>query len=213
MRPRPGAARMYPETDIPPTQITEDYIGKISMNLPELPEQKLERLKKVYKLNEKLARQILDSEYGELFETIVSESGVSPTTVAAFMTETAKGLKRDGVCVEKVSDKQVREIFKAIGSGRLTKESIPEVIGWLSKHEDNTLQEAIDNMGLRMLSTAELEKTIEAIIGRNRSLIEEKGASALGPLLGMVMREVRGKANATLVGEFIKKRLEQKDKK
>ncbi|MGC9346031.1 MAG: Glu-tRNA(Gln) amidotransferase subunit GatE, partial [Candidatus Bathyarchaeales archaeon] len=56
MRPRPGAARMYPETDIPPIQITEDYIRRISSQLPELPEQKFERLMKEYGLNRKLAR-------------------------------------------------------------------------------------------------------------------------------------------------------------
>jgi glutamyl-tRNA(Gln) amidotransferase subunit E len=46
MRPRPGAARMYPETDIPPVQITQESIDNIRSNLPELPEKKLERLQK-----------------------------------------------------------------------------------------------------------------------------------------------------------------------
>ena len=213
MRPRPGAARMYPETDIPPTQITEDYVRKISLHLPELPEQKLESLTKAYKLNQKLAKQILDSEYGELFETIVKESTVSPTTVAAFMTETAKALKRDGVSVEKVLDNQIREIFQAVGSGRLTKEAIPEIVSWLSQHEDSTVENAIDRIGLKMLSNEELDEIVNSVIEHNRSLIEERGANAFGPLIGMVMKEVRGKANAALVSELIKKRLERAYKK
>lgn len=209
MRPRPGAARMYPETDIPPIQITEDYVGKISLRLPELPEQRLERLIKVHKLNQKLAKQILDSDYGELFETIVKESNVSPTTVAAFMTETAKALKRDGVSVEKVSENQIREIFRAVGSGGLTKEAIPEIVSWLSQHQDGTVEDAIDRIGLRMLSSEEIDKIIDSVIGHNRSLIEERGANAFGPLIGMVMKEVRGKANVALVSELVKKRLER----
>jgi len=213
MRPRPGAARMYPETDIPPTQITEDYVRKISLHLPELPEQKLESLTKAYKLNQKLAKQILDSEYGELFETIVKESSVSPTTVAAFMTETAKALKRDGVSVEKVLDNQIREIFRAVGSGRLTKEAIPEIVSWLSQHEDSTVENAIDRIGLKMLSNEELDEIVNSVIEHNRSLIEERGANAFGPLIGMVMKEVRGKANAALVSELVKKRLECAHKK
>ena len=212
MRPRPGAARMYPETDIPPIQITEDYVRKVSLCLPELPEQKLERLIKVHRLNQKLAQQVLDSENGELFETIVKESNVSPTTVAAFMTETAKALKRDGVCVEKISENTIREIFKAVGSGGLTKEAIPEIVNWLSLHEDKTVEEAVDNIGLKILSREELEKIIDSIIERNRSLIEQRGANAFGPLIGVVMKEVRGKANATLVSELVKKRLEQANK-
>ncbi len=212
MRPRPGAARMYPETDIPPIQITEDYVRKVSLRLPELPEQKLERLIKVHRLNQKLAKQVLDSENGELFETIVKESNVSPTTVAAFMTETAKALKRDGVCVEKISENKIREIFKAVGSGGLTKEAIPEIVNWLSVHEDKTVEEAVDNIGLKILSREELEKIIDSIIEHNRSLIEQRGANAFGPLIGVVMKEVRGKANATLVSELVKKRLEQANK-
>ena len=213
MRPRPGAARMYPETDIPPIQITEDYVRKVNIRLPELPEQKLERLIKAYKLNQKLAKQILDSEYGELFETIVKESNVSPTTVAAFMTETAKALKRDGIRVEKISDDQMREVFRAVGSGRLTKEAVPEVVSWLSQHENSTVDNAINKIGLAMLSNGELEKIVDSIIESNRSLIEERGANAFGPLIGMVMKEVRGKANAASVSELVKKRLKPEYKK
>jgi glutamyl-tRNA(Gln) amidotransferase subunit E len=213
MRPRPGAARMYPETDIPPIQITEDYVRKISSRLPELPEQKLQRLTKTHKLNQKLAKQILDSEYGELFETIVNESNISPTIVAAFMTETAKALKRDGVNVEKVSDNQIRETFRAVGSGRLTKEAVPEIVTWLSQHEDSTVDEAMNKIGLTMLSLKELEKIVDSVIERNRSLIEERRENALGPLIGMVMKEVRGKANAGSVSELVKKKLGLTDRK
>jgi len=213
MRPRPGAARMYPETDITPTQITKDYLRKISLHLPELPEQKLERLTKAYKLNQKLAKQILDSEYGELFETIVKESNVSPTTVAAFMTETAKALKRDGVSIEKVQENQIREIFRAVGSERLTKEAIPKIMIWLSQHEDSTVENAMESIGLKMLSNEELDKIVDSIIERNKGLIEERGANAFGSLVGIVMKEVRGKANAALVSQLVKKRLEHAHKK
>jgi glutamyl-tRNA(Gln) amidotransferase subunit E len=212
MRPRPGAARMYPETDIPPTQITENYIKKISSRLPELPEQKLERLMKEYKLNQKLAKQVLDSEYSEQFQTIVKESNVSPTTVAAFLTETLKALKRDGVLVEKISEPMMREIFRSMGYGTITKEAFPEIVAWLSKHEDKSIQEAINSLGLGMLSKVELEKIVDTIIGANKSLIKEQGANAFGPIMGLVMKEVRGKANAKSVGEVIKKKLEDSEK-
>jgi len=207
MRPRPGAARMYPETDIPPTQITEDYTKRASLLLPELPEQKLERLTKDYGLNQKLAKQILDSEYSELFETIIKESDVSPITVAAFLTETLRALKRDGVQIEKVSENKMREIFRSISSGELTKEALPEIFSWLSKHEDESIQEAINGLGLKITSKEELEKIVDAIIEANKGLVEERGAKAFGILMGMVMKEVRGKASTTLVSELLKKKL------
>jgi glutamyl-tRNA(Gln) amidotransferase subunit E len=208
MRPRPGAARMYPETDIPQTQITEDYLTKIRQHLPEFPEQRLERLTKEYKLNQKLAKQVLDSEYGKIFETIVKESNVSPTTAAAFLTETLKALKRDGVETEKVSENKIREIFQSMGTGELTKEALADVFSWLSKH-DKTVKEAIDNLGLRMLSKEEITEIIDTAIENNKNLIKERGANTFGVIMGIVMKEVRGKADATLVSELLKRRLKE----
>jgi len=207
MRPRPGAARMYPETDIPPIQITEDQIHKINSSTPELPEQKLKRVIEEYKLNEKLAKQILDSQYSELFEAIIKESGVSPITTAVFLTETLKALKRDGIQVEMVSEGQIKELFRIAGSGELAKEAIPEVISWLSKNEAKSVQEAINSLGLKMLSEEEIERIIDRIIAANKDTIEKRGQEAFGMIMGMVMKEVRGKANASLVNEILGRKL------
>ena len=209
MRPRPGAARMYPETDIPPTKITEDYVSKISLRLPELPEQKLERLTKAYKLNQKLAKQILDSEYCELFEVIAKESGVSPTLITVFLTETLKALKRDGVQVDKVSENQVREIFKSVSTGELTKEALPDVFTWLSKHENKGMREAVSGLGLEIISEDELRRFIEKAIADNRSVIQERGEKSFGILMGVVMKRLRGKVDAALVSKLLRKRLKE----
>jgi glutamyl-tRNA(Gln) amidotransferase subunit E len=213
MRPRPGAARMYPETDIPPVQVTEEHVEWVSSHLPELPGQKLHRLAKEYRLNEKLAKQILDSEYGELFEVIAKESKVSATTVAAFMTETLKALKRDGVPVERITEAHIRDVFKCVGSGQVTKEAVSEIVTWLAQHEGSTVQEATRSIGLKMLSKEELERTIEQAIQTNRKLIEERGANAHGAIIGIVMKEVRGKADAALVSELVKQKLENTKRK
>jgi glutamyl-tRNA(Gln) amidotransferase subunit E len=209
MRPRPGAARMYPETDIPLTCITEDDIKKISSRLPELPEQKLERLVTECKLNQKLAKQIIDSENSELFETIVKESSVSPTMVAAFLTETLRALKRDGVEVEKVSENQIREIFKNISAGKLTKEALSDVVVWLSQHGDKSVEEAISNLGLKIVSDSELKTFIEKIIADNEKLIKERGEESFGILMGIVMKNMRGKTDAALVNRILKEKLRE----
>jgi glutamyl-tRNA(Gln) amidotransferase subunit E len=207
MRPRPGAARMYPETDIPPIQMTEERLERIGSHLPELPEQKLERVAKTYELNQKLAKQILDSEYGDLFETIATESGVSPTMVAVFLTETLKALKRQGVDVDRVSENQIREMFKSIGSGRLMKESISDVTVWLSKNEGKNLQEAVGSLGLKAVSEDELETVIECTIADNRKLIQERGEASFGILMGIIMKKLRGKVEPDRVSHILRNKL------
>jgi glutamyl-tRNA(Gln) amidotransferase subunit E len=207
MRPRPGAARMYPETDIPPTLVTEDFVERVRSNLPEPAEKKIERLKKEYNLNEKLAKQIADSEYGVIFENIAKQRGVTATTVAAFLTETLKSLRREGVEVEKVTDDQVREIFNFVGSGDLAKEAIADVFSWLSKHEDKTVQHAVESLGLKMVSREELEKLVSKVIFQNKQSVDMRDKNVFGQLMGMVMKEVRGKANPELVIKILKEKL------
>ena len=207
MRPRPGAARMYPETDIPPQIVTEELIQKIKANLPEPADKKLPRLIKQYQLNEKLAKQLVDSEYGSLFEETAKKSGVAGSTVAAFLTETVKALKREGFPVDNVSDEQIKSIFKSIGQGILAKEAIGDVFSWLSKNEDKTLQNAIDALGLKMFAETDLAPIIERIIAANKPQIKRLGKNAFGMLMGAVMKEVRGKANPELVGKLIREQL------
>jgi glutamyl-tRNA(Gln) amidotransferase subunit E len=209
MRPRPGAARMYPETDIPSTLITNEFIERVRKNLPESAEKKQQRLSKQYGLNEKIAKQIVDSEHNQIFDAIVKENNVSATTVAVFLTESLKALKRDGVQVENVSDHQMKEIFQFVGSGELAKESLPEVFTWLSKTKDKNVQDAMDALGLKMLSDDNLMKVIDRIAVSNTQLIQKLGNNAFGMIMGMVMKEVRGKASPDVVSALIRKRLGQ----
>ena len=208
MRPKPGAARMYPETDIPQTQLTHGHIEAIRSRLPELPEQKMNRLVKEYGLNQKLAKQVLDSQHAGVFETIIEESGVSPTTVAVFLTETLKALKRDGVQVERISEDQTREIFRHVGSGSLMKESILDVVIWLSKSENRAVQEAISGLGLKMVSEDELEKLVSKTISENMELIKERGEASFGILMGVLMKGLRGKVDASRISKVLKEKLE-----
>lgn len=207
MRPRPGAARMYPETDIPPQPITDNLVEDIKAHLPEPADKKLARLAKQYGLNEKLARQIIDSEYSSLFETIVNESGVAASTIAAFLTESLKALKRDGIIIDNVSDEQIQAIFIAVGSGNLAKEATAEVFTWLSKNEGKTVREATSALGLKMFTEADLAPIIDRIIAANQPQIQKLGKNAFGMLMGAAMKEVRGKANPELVSKLLKERL------
>jgi len=200
---------MYPETDVPPIQLGEAYVEGLRAFLPELPEQKLERLMKDYGLNMKLARQILDSEYVSLFEMIAKETKVSATVIAATLTETVKALKRDKVEVEKVTDDQFREVFRFVDAEKVAKEALPDLIVWLSKHEGAAVKAAVESLGLAMISRDELERLIDGLLKENERLVKERGKGAFGALMGLVMGKARGRVRAELVSEVLKKKLER----
>ncbi len=217
MRPRPGAARMYPETDIPSIQLTHEYLAKLKSCLPELPEQEMTRLMKEYNINQKLARQIMDSEYTKLFETIATGTRVSPTVIAVALTETMKALKREGIKIQRVADDRVGEMFHLISSGKTTKEAIPDIITWLAEHKEKTAKDAVESLGLVVLTERELEITIDKLVKQNAPLIQDRGRGAFGALMGVIMKEVRGRAKVEVVSKILKRKLEalaeQQDKK
>jgi glutamyl-tRNA(Gln) amidotransferase subunit E len=208
MRPRPGAARMYPETDVPPIHVTKEYLDELSSRLPELPEQLMKRLMKDYKLNQKLAKQILNSEYLELFECLAGETKVSPTVIAVALTETLKALKREGINVEAVTDGQFRGMFRLIDSGKTAKESILEILTWLASHEEASAKDALKSLGLGMISRKELEDLVDDVIEKNSEFIELRGKGAFGPLMGIIMKKARGRVKAKLVKEILKSKLD-----
>ncbi len=207
MRPRPGAARMYPETDIHPILIKGDLIENLQRHLPEPPGERMHRLVRDDGLNEKLAKQVLASELYGLYRTIIEETGVSATLVAVVLTETLKALKRDGVHVGNLSSAQLLKVFHYVSSGDIAKEGISDIIAWLSTHSKATVDEAVDALGLGMLSRKQLVQIADKLIEENRDLLVQRKNKAFGILMGLAMKKVRGKAKAELVTEILKERL------
>jgi len=208
-RPKPGAARMYPETDIPPITITSERINRIRSEIPELPEDIIVRLINQYGINRKLATQLMDLDYVEFFESISKRSNVSPTFVAACLTETLRSLKREGVSVEKVSAAKLMEVFELIGSNFVAKESFPEIVECLAENESYDAKSAVEHLGLKMLSANELDKIIVDIVKSESQLIKDRGIGAVSALMGIVMSKVRGKADAKIVAERVKEKIEK----
>ena len=106
-----------------------------------------------------------------------------------------------------VTDGQLREIFRGIGSGLLAKEAVPDVFTWLSTHENGTLKDALESLGLKMLSNLEIERLIERVIAENAKSVEKLGGSSFGLLMGLVMKEARGKADPATVSKLLRERL------
>ncbi len=208
-RPRPGAARMYPETDVKAITITPEHLEKLRASLPEMPEAKLKRFQSDYGLNEKLARQIVDSEYMGLFEELTREYKALTTLAAVTLTEDLKKLQRDGVPVEALTDNAIRGTFALVDCGDTVKESVPVILTWLVQNPSRKARDAITALGLGVLSEEKLASVVDAKIKANTAMIAKIGEKAAGPIMGAVMAEVRGKAKATDVQDMIARKLKE----
>lgn len=202
-RARPGSARMYVETDIPPLTIKKEFIERIRKSLPLKIEDRIEILKKKYALSDQLARDIVDEQVEELFEKIV-EIGVKPSIVASTLTQTLKYLHRSGLEIERLNERHFFSIFKAIKEGKLAKEAIESVVIEFSKNPDSSIDEIIKKLGLEMMSKEELKKVIEEIINSNMELLKSNKNRIFEYTMKLVMAKVRGKADPSMVSDLVK---------
>ena len=206
MRPRPGAARLYPETDIPPVVVSEELIEKARKNIPPEPEQLIKDIMAEYGINRKLAEQIINSDYLELFKKVAKNVSISPTFIASSLTETVKSLERKGIPVENLSDEDFLEIFKVINEGKTAKESFPAIVEWLAKNGGSVL-EALEKLGLKSLTKEEIEKIVESKILENIQQIKSSPEKALNIIVKNVMAEFRGRVDIKILVEVANKKL------
>lgn len=209
MRPLPGAERMYPETDIPPIPITRDRLNRIRRKLPELPEQKVKRFIKEYHLSQNLASRISLSENVALFEEIVKKCRVDPTLVASTLEETLVSLRREGVPVENLNKKHLECTFKLLSLRKIMKESIPQILSALARKPREKVEKILDELGLKAMSMRELEGLVSGIVDNNIEMVREQGEKSHKKLMGVVMKEVRGKADGQLVSKLLQKEIKR----
>ncbi|MDG6997113.1 MAG: Glu-tRNA(Gln) amidotransferase subunit GatE [Nitrososphaerota archaeon] len=213
LRPRPGAARMYPETDIPLIPISREELEALRAKIPEPWEIQVSKFAKTFDLPGQLAEPLYDSDRRELFERVVKEKQLAPRFVASALIDTFLSLSRDGVPVSSLTDERVFEVFSGISSGLFAKEAFPAVVRQLAKDPKISLEEALSRAGVGKISREELEKIIDEIIVQNISLVKAKGVTAsLSTLMGKVMQRVRGKADGKLVNELLASRLAEREK-
>ncbi|MDD1660618.1 MAG: Glu-tRNA(Gln) amidotransferase subunit GatE [Methanomicrobiales archaeon] len=203
MRPLPGAARMYPETDVLPVTLDRDAWDRIPV--PELLSDRASRFVKEYGLDVAVARQIAFSERLPLFERAVAE-GVNPRLAHRALIATPVELARKGTDLSRLTDTQYLAVLRAVSSGKAAKEAIPDLLAALAAGK--TENEVLGSL-TAPLSPAELDAIVARVLRERETFVRERGKAALGPLMGVVMAEVRGRVDGKIVSEALKRGLEK----
>ena len=178
-RPRPGAARMYPETDIPPIPITRQKLDSLKKLIPKSWNEVIDELCIKYGLNSVLAEKIFDSDYLELFEEISSGTKVQSTFIVATLTESLVSMERDGLDVSAITNDLIKNAFILLDKGSIAKESIVLIFEKIMKKEAISLDEAIVKLGLKAMSDEEIEQILEKIVQENNQIIIGKKRNSI----------------------------------
>lgn len=206
MRPRPGSQRMYPETDIPNILVTKDRLALLARQVPEDWEHRVARLASSYSLSSDLALKLYDSESDAAFEALSEELKLEPSVVASVMVDVPARLGREGVSESALSLKVITEVLKEVAAGRVAKEAVPDILKVVGK-EGTPVEEAIHKLGLEAVDDSMVNSVIDELIARQSALVAERGESAFSPIMGEVMKELRGKADGATVGRILKEKL------
>jgi len=189
LRPLPGAARMYPETDVP---IIKPKVKRIK--IPELIREKEKRFEKMG-LGRDLAALMVRSEKADLFEELVEKHGkIKPAFIAETLTGTLLELRRD-YGVEKIEDNDLRKSFEYLEKGKIHKDIFLSVLVDMAKGQ-------FDLKKYEGLGTEELHKELISVIKEN------KGAP-FGALMGKAMAKLKGRASGEKISKMLKELLEK----
>lgn len=203
MRPRPGAARMYPETDVPPYVVDPEYVKRLAENLPPTLEEISRHLMERYELSKQVVEELIDMERVELMEEIVSKTGVKPSVVASTLTEHVKSLKREGVKVEELRDEHFVEFFELVSRGVVAKEAAVDVLRWLAANPGKRVTDAIESLGLKTVSMEEVERKLEALLHANRDMVSRNPGKAVSVIMGELMKEYRGRVDGATLHKLV----------
>ena len=209
MRPMPGAARMYPETDVKPVKITKDKIKSIQNSLPEMPDKKHERFMKEYKINKEQTTQILSSGYEDDFEKLVKQYPNLKNVVIRTYLNTFPELEKENIDLSFITDEILLEVFSELSKDSYSKEAIPKILLFLHKNPDKTVKKAIRECNLEKTDTKEIEALAKEIVNKRSDFVKQRGLGAVGPLMGIIMKELRGKADGKVISEIIQKEIKK----
>lgn len=205
--------RYFPEPDLVPLAIEQEWIERVRSTLPELPDARRERLIKDYGLPEYDARVITGSKaLADYFERAVSlfpdPKQVSNWLMGDFMRLlNAKGLEPQEA---PVPPEGLAELLKLQQEGtisiRIAKEVLEEMFA-----TGRGAREIVEAKGLTQITDVDqLTAIVEKVLAAHPKVVEDyrKGKEkALGFLVGQVMKETRGKANPNLVNQLLKERI------
>ena len=210
LRPRPGNARMYPETDIPPIIITNEELSEAQNNIPRSWDDSIKELETKYKLNLQLAEQIFDSRYIGLFEKIIERIKINPTFVASILCSTITNLERNGLNSDLLKNDEIFKLFSLLEDDKISKESIEIIFESIMSGESKNTEEAMKNASIESINEEEIEKIIAGVVDKNEEILKNQKERAIGPLMGIVMKELRGKASGEIINRLLLKNIKNK---
>lgn len=202
--------RYFPDPDLPPVWISDQWIGKVKAALPELKREKSKRYQEEYGLSGYDANLLTgDKALAEVFEATIM-SGAAPKKAANWLTgETLRLLKEREMEAAGIrfSAAHLAGLIALLDKGVINNQTAKEVFAAMFE-SDVDPEQYVEEHGLKMESDSGLlTEAVKKVLDANPKAVgelREGKDKVMGFLMGQVMREMKGKANPAQVGEVIR---------
>ena len=205
--------RYFPDPDLPPVFISDEWIKRIKDSQPELQEAKSARYEKEYGLSVYDASLLTQSKHlADLFEETVKESQNPKKTANWFIGETLRLLKDRGMEAEELhfTPKHLADLILMAEKGEVNNQNAKKVFEKIFD-EDVEPKAYVETNGLKTVEdTGMLESVVDKVLADNPKTVEEYHSGktkVLGFLVGQVMKQMKGKANPASVNKMLMEKL------
>lgn len=190
LRPMPGSARMYPETDVP-TIIPSTVV----IDMPELIEDTITRVQTTYHISKDLAELLVREDKAELFEWYAARfKNIKPGFIAELLWPKLLEVKRKyGVTVDAISPQQFEALLQHLHDGTVAKEAVEQILVAMAKGP-------VDFSMYKGINDAELEQEL-------KKLVQQYAGQSFSVVMGKAMEKYRGKVDGKKVSEVLQRLL------
>lgn len=208
--------RYFPDPDLPPLVISQEWIDRVRADMPELPNTLRERLTREYGLSDYDASMVAASrETADYFFAVLAAGNVDAKLAANWiMGELATHLNRDGIDIaqSKLSAAQLAGVIARVADGTVSNKIARDVFAAIWQGAFASADQVIDAKGLRQIQdTGLIAGLVDEVIAANTKMVEEFKSGkdkALNALVGQVMKKSQGKANPQQVTDLVKAKLQ-----
>ena len=204
--------RYFPDPDLLPLQLEEGYIENIKKDLPELPDQKKQRLISDFKLSSYEASVIISDQAVSSYYEEVAKNSDYKLAATWLMGELFATLNKEGkeISESPVSAKNLAQMINLIKDGTISGKIAKTIFEEMVKH-DGDPSKIVEEKGLKQTSDPnEIENTIDKILSSNQDKVQQykSGKEKLfGFFVGQVMKEMKGKGNPGMINDILKNKL------
>ena len=205
--------RYFPDPDLPPIHISDEWIAKIRTELPEFREEKAARYQSEFGLPEYDSQILTESRHlAALFEDVATLSGNPKKAANWFMVEVLRLMKEKGIEAEKLrfTPQHLADLLTMVDKKEVSPQNAKKVFEKVFA-EDVDPEKYVEDHGLKTVNDEGALRTLaEEVIAKNPKAVEDfKGGKekALGALVGQIMKAMKGKANPGMVNELLREML------